>query len=190
MNTDGPFSYRPIAGTHGLYQVPEMIAALDVSYNENDSAVAAAVVFAQFADAEAVSQYTATVSQTGAYVPGQFFKRELPCLLTVLEKVTEKLDTVVVDGYVTLGDQPGLGYHLWEKLGRRVAVIGVAKRPFAGADSVNIFRGKSSRPLHVTAIGIDPLSAADRIAGMHGPHRMPTLLRRADDLASERCGSH
>jgi deoxyribonuclease V len=32
-------------------------------------------------------------------------------------------------------------------------------------------------------VGIDPREAATLVAGMHGPHRIPTLLRRADQLA-------
>jgi len=35
----------------------------------------------------------------------------------------------------------------------------------------------------VTAAGCDPLAAAERIAAMHGPHRIPDLLRQADRLA-------
>jgi deoxyribonuclease V len=50
--------------------------------------------------------------------------------LAVLGKVRKPLDQIIVDGFVSLGDKPGLGMHLWEALGRRVAVIGVAKSHF------------------------------------------------------------
>lgn len=162
-----------------------MIAALDVSYEENSAAVAAAVVFRHFADREPVAEYTAGIRRFGGYVPGRFFKRELPCLLAVLESVRENPETVIVDGYATLGGQSGVGYHLWQKLGERVAVIGVAKTMFATADPVRIFRGGSRRPLYITSVGLDPVSAADCIAAMHGAHRIPTLLKRADRLAKQ-----
>ena len=77
-----------------------MIAALDVTYVQKDMAVAAAVVFKKFEDTKPVSSHSTRENQFGEYIPGQFFKRELPCLLAVLKKVNEKLDTVIIDGYV------------------------------------------------------------------------------------------
>lgn len=44
-------------------------------------------------------------------------------------------------------------------------------------------RGTSTSPLFVTAVGIDPQVAADRVRDMHGPFRIPTLVKRADSLA-------
>jgi deoxyribonuclease V len=37
--------------------------------------------------------------------------------------------------------------------------------------------------LFVTAAGIAPPRAADLVRSMHGPHRIPTLLKRTDQLA-------
>jgi deoxyribonuclease V len=63
-------------------------------------------------------------------------------------------------------------------------VVGVAKRRFAGAtDAVPVYRGLSRTPLYVTAEGISAVEAAHRVASMQGPHRIPTLLKRADHLA-------
>jgi deoxyribonuclease V len=45
-----------------------------------------------------------------------------------------------------------------------------------------VVRG-GARPLHVTALGLDAADAAARVAAMHGPYRLPTLLKRADQLA-------
>jgi deoxyribonuclease V len=91
-------------------------------------------------------------------------------------------EVVVVDGYVWLGpDQPGLGWHLHRV--RPGPVIGIAKTPFAGAISQDIIRGDSGRPLHITAIDFDDTTAAARVRAMHGVHRIPTLVRRADALA-------
>jgi deoxyribonuclease V len=36
--------------------------------------------------------------------------------------------------------------------------------------------------LYVTAAGIEASVAADWIAGMHGPYRVPTVLKRVDQL--------
>ena len=62
-----------------------MIAALDVHYDEiESSALAAAVVFQNWEDEEPLQEYTVRCNGIAAYVPGQFFQRELPCLLAVL----------------------------------------------------------------------------------------------------------
>jgi hypothetical protein len=64
------------------------------------------------------------------YVPGEFYRRELPCILRVLETISESIDVIVVDGYVWLeGTRPGLGAHLFDTLGTKVAIICVAKDP-------------------------------------------------------------
>jgi len=64
------------------------------------------------------------------YVPGQFYRRELPCLLGVLGTVQHPLEVVVIDGYVSLDENgsPGLGMYLYHALGDTVAVVGIAKR--------------------------------------------------------------
>jgi deoxyribonuclease V len=160
-----------------------MIAALDVRYDEDTATgQGAAVVFQRWEDAEPLAEYTTAFNGVEPYVPGQFFKRELPCLLALLGKVREPLDQIVVDGFVSLGDRPGLGTHLWEALDRKMAVIGVAKNHFRYATPVEVVRGSSKRPLYVTAVGIDPSAAVEAIRKMHGTNRIPTLLKRVDQL--------
>jgi deoxyribonuclease V len=146
--------------------------------------VAGAVWFRAWGASAAESEATATVRGVAEYRPGAFCRRELPCLLAALALGPEP-DVIIVDGYAWLGGgRPGLGAALYEALGRRAAVVGVAKTRFAGAaDAVPVLRGGSRSPLYVTAAGLDPAGAARRVAGMHGAHRMPTLLRRADRLA-------
>ncbi|MCA9705979.1 MAG: endonuclease V, partial [Myxococcales bacterium] len=121
------------------------------------------------------------------YVPGQLYLRELPCLLAVLERVARPLDAVLVDGYAVLDDlgRPGLGAHLHAALERRVPVVGVAKTHFRGSTAVEVLRGGSTRPLYVTAVGMGPERAAEGVGRMHGPHRIPTLLRRVDRLCRD-----
>jgi len=168
------------------------IAAVDVDYRD-DGAVAAAVCFDRW-QAQAQAQAPATervvrIDAVAPYRPGRFFERELPALLSVLEGVHS--DVVIVDGYVWLrapGQRPGLGAYLHAALeeGSRPVVIGVAKNRFAGAESMEVLRGGSARPLYVTPVGIGQDEAAAAIHAMHGAHRFPTLLGRVDRLARQR----
>ncbi len=95
------------------------------------------------------------------------------------------MGVVVVDGYVWLDgvSVAGLGAHLYQALAGKVAVIGVAKRRFAGAGAaVEVVRGRSIRPLFITAAGMSAQTAAEHVRSMHGPNRIPTLLKRVDSL--------
>ena len=162
------------------------ITALDVRYDDDASTgQGAAVVFERWDDAVPLAEYKTNFSGIEPYVPGQFFKRELPCLLAVLGEVREPIHQIVVDGFVSLGDKPGLGMHLWEALDQKVAVIGVAKSRFRYATPVEIVRGSSKRPLYVTALGIESSAAAEAIRRMHGANRIPTLLQRVDRLTKQ-----
>ncbi len=161
-----------------------MIVALDVHYIEAENkARAAAVVFQDWTDGDTVSEYTAVREIPGEYQPGQFYRRELQCLLDVLDKVHEAVRIAVVDSYVFLDDKPGLGAHLWESLERCIVVVGVAKSPYRGSTGVPITRGDSQRPLFITAAGMDQDQAARQVEQMHGEFRLPTLLKRVDELA-------
>jgi deoxyribonuclease V len=73
---------------------------------------------------------------------------------------------------------------LYQALAGKVAVIGVAKTQFAGAGAaVEVLRGRSTRPLFVTAVGMSAQRAAEHVRSMHGPDRIPTLLKHVDSLA-------
>src|SRR5437868_4014005 len=154
-----------------------MIAAVDVDYR-TDEVVAACVWFAGWQDAAPLREIATTHAGAPApYEPGAFYKRELP----YLRDLAAGAGTIVIDGYVWLAaGRPGLGAHLHDATG--VPVIGVAKRPFAGAEALAIVRGRSTVPLHVTAVGCDPALAAANVRAMHGPFRIPTLLKRVDQL--------
>lgn len=88
------------------------------------------------------------------------------------------------DGYVDLGPgRGGLGRHLFEALEEAIPVVGVAKSRFPDTGAAEILRGSSRRPLYITTAGVPVAEAAAGIAQMSGPHRLPTLLQRADHLA-------
>jgi deoxyribonuclease V len=128
--------------------------AVDVDYR-NGGAVAAGVLFRSWTDDRPYKEILVTLDEVADYVPGAFFLRELPCILKLLESVGEALETIVIDGHVHLGAQrrPGLGTHLYDAIGGSSAVIGVAKRPFKGMPhECELFRGRSRRPLHITAM--------------------------------------
>ncbi len=164
-----------------------MIAVTDVHYDDaTGTAVAAAVLVDRWTAEQPVANHVVTVHGIEAYVPGEFYRRELPCLLAVLGVIDEPLRAVVVDGHVWLGQRPGLGHHLWQALGRRVAVVGIAKNRFHAGGHVDVRRGSSERPLCVTAVGMDAQAAAREVASMTGEHRIPDLCRAVDALARGR----
>lgn len=165
-----------------------MIAALDVHYGETH-ATTACVLFSSWDAATAEDDFTVGTPIAAGYRPGHFFRRELPCLLSAIDKAAHTMEVIVVDGYVWLGqDRPGLGWHLFEALQSDTAIIGVAKNAFADCDAaLPVYRGQSKKPLYITAQGIAVDAAAEHIANMHGSHRIPTLLKLADRLARSGC---
>lgn len=57
----------------------------------------------------------------------------------------------------------------------------MAKTRYPGATlALELQRGISRAPLYITAAGMDVTEAAQHIAEMHGPYRIPTLLKRVD----------
>ncbi len=78
-----------------------------------------------------------------------------------------------------------MGAHLFQALGERVAIIGLAKTNFKASGAIEILRGRSKRPLYVTAAGMDAQLAAGHVKSMEGSYRLPTLVRTADRLARE-----
>jgi deoxyribonuclease V len=161
-----------------------MIACVDVNYRDT-GAVAACVCFQHWADGTPVLESAIEIRDVKPYEPGQFYRRELPCILAVLRALSTLPQIVIIDGYVWLGEQRhGLGAHLYEALDKRAAVIGVAKTRFVGAEPLALVtRGRSLTPLYVTAAGMDVTEAASHIRTMHGSHRMPTMLKRTDQLS-------
>ena len=161
-----------------------MIAAFDVQYFDGFAKVVG-MVFQRWEDEFPYRLLEKIISPVEEYIPGAFFKREMPCVLGLLEDMSSyDITCIVIDGYVHLDNEgkAGLGLHLWNALGQEIPVVGVAKRSFH--QNVNlvkqVLRGNSSKPLFVTAVGIQLDVAADNITHMHGEFRMPTLLKIVD----------
>lgn len=166
--------------------------AIDVHYGDT-GATAAAVAFSAWNAEVAEDSYLSVIENVSPYEPGNFFQRELPCILRLLEQVPQINSCIVIDGFVVLGaeQRPGLGFHLWQALGREVPIIGVAKTRFANTpDSAELLRGQSTRPLYISAVGIELDEAKKNIEHMHGRYRMPTLLTLVDNLARGICSHH
>ena len=165
-----------------------MFLATDVQYDDpGDRARAAGVLFTTWTDASPAAEIVRIHEGLAPYEPGQFYKRELPCLLPMVEQAItiHGVSCVIVDGYVDLGARPGLGRHLFEALGGEIAVVGVAKTRFMDADGIAVHRGGSKNPLYITAAGIDIEAAVAGVRSMHGAHRVPVLLKRVDRLARD-----
>lgn len=159
-----------------------MILAVDVDYRE-DGAVAAGILFRDWPSDVAQQTFIRRIGQVSPYRPGFFFERELPCIQDLLSDMAAKPETVIVDGYVYLGAdrRAGLGAHLFRALDEAIPVVGVAKTRFRDTPPrTDVFRGGSSRPLFVTAAGMDEDVAKDRVRAMHGPFRTPTMLFAVD----------
>jgi deoxyribonuclease V len=165
-----------------------MIAFLDVDYR-GTGARAACVVLKSWTDQTPSATFTADVEGVHSYEPGNFYLRELPCLMSVLGLLPEMPETLVVDGYVWLGPErrPGLGAHLHEAVGGLGSVVGIAKTKFGGLSDSDlvalVYRGQSKNPLFITSVGMDLDGAAEAVRGMHGEHRIPEIVRMTDRLA-------
>ncbi len=160
-------------------------AAVDVGYDKEE-ALAVAVIFSTWEQAEGDMAYRSKIPDVAAYEPGRFYMRELPCVLSVLHRLASLPEIAIVDGYVWLDEslRPGLGALLHDALGRRSAVVGAAKSCFfRGRNVVEVTRGHSRRPLFVTSIGVDLDEAAEEVRKMHGTYRIPTLLAEVDRLS-------
>ena len=163
-----------------------MFLATDVQYDDaHDRARAAGVLFSDWEDSAPRREIVRIHHGLAPYEPGRFYKRELPCLLPLIQEAiaSDGVTSIIVDGYVDLGDRPGLGRHLFEALGSKLPIIGVAKTRFFEAKAIEVFRGGSKNPLFVTAAGCDVEAAARGVRSMSGTYRVPTLLKRVDQLA-------
>jgi deoxyribonuclease V len=158
------------------------LAVLDVHYS-GEVAHAACVVAESWTAAEPSHAVVERVEGVAEYEPGSFYKRELPPLLAVLSALTVMPATLIVDGYVWLDlERPGLGAVLDETL-HGPSIVGVAKTEFFGNRAAASISRHGTRPLFVTAIGVEIDAACRLVASMHGAFRVPTLLRFADRLA-------
>ncbi|RKN85951.1 endonuclease V [Paenibacillus ginsengarvi] len=168
-----------------------MIIAVDVFYGEN-RAKSVGVLFERWEDSKPLDVIASYTDSPHEYEPGLFYKRELPCIQELM-KLTDisQIDTIVVDGYVYLNKEkkPGLGHYVYTNYAGKIPVIGVAKTAFRDneAEAVvrTIYRGISTKPLYITAVGMELEVAAAQIRNMYGEYRFPYLLKLLDQQTKE-----
>lgn len=165
-----------------------MILAVDVHYKKS-VAKAVGVLF-QWDDEKPQEIIYSYRNEIADYESGQFYKRELPCILDLLQKTNlNTIGLIIVDGHVYVNNDKtyGLGGHLYESLEKKIPIIGVAKRSFIHTENVSytVMRGESKNPLYISSIGIEPMLACQKIAYMKGKYRIPNILKILDSITKQ-----
>ena len=166
-----------------------MNLAIDVHYKE--TYVKTVGVFFDWEDETSKGIITTIINEVAEYESGQFYKRELPCILELLKQIDlEKVDCIIVDGHVYVDNDKklGLGGHLYQSLHKKIPIIGVAKKSFINTEEVSfpIFRGESKVPLYISSIGIDTEIAVEKVQNMYGNFRRPDVLKQLDTMTKEK----
>lgn len=154
-------------------------------YDIENQAKTVGILFRHGTDTKSNSDTVITDYQNNIapYQSGQFYRRELPCIMALLDKI-DKIDlstisTIVIDGYVHLADgKIGLGGYLYHALDKTIPIIGVAKKEFSGNKPylIEIICDQSKHPLYISAIGIPFENVVANINSVAGKYRMPDLL--------------
>lgn len=167
-----------------------MLLAFDTYYFDN-KAKTVCLEFTEWSEDKNFKVHSEILENIDEYISGEFYKRELPCIISLLNKFDLKnIEIIIIDGFVFLDDENkfGLGAYLYEKMNKKIPIIGVAKTNFATIESNKrkLYRGKSIKPLFITAIGIELDEAVGKIKSMNGEYRIPTLLKELDRITKEK----
>ncbi|MBX7052633.1 MAG: endonuclease V [Flavobacteriales bacterium] len=166
-----------------------MILAFDTYYHDN-KAKTVCLAFEHWEDSIPFALHEITQEGIAEYIPGEFYKRELPGIIDLLSTLSyDFIEAIIIDGFVFLDDEmkPGLGARLYHALEGKIPVIGVAKTNFAAIhfNKRVLYRGESQRPLYITSAGLDLDDAFGCVKKMNGTHRIPTLLKVLDQKTKE-----
>ncbi|MEV6878380.1 endonuclease V [Amycolatopsis sp. NPDC051128] len=187
-------------------ELPPTVTGLDVAYDsvyDDADGIAAAVVTLETAGLTVVEERTYRAKAVFPYEPGLFAFRELPPLLTALERLDRAPDVLVCDGHGLAHPRRfGLACHLGVLTG--LPAFGVGKTRFVGSHDAPAASRGSSAPLvdageEVGAVlrtqdGVKPVyvSAGHRIGLAHAcrltlaltpRYRLPETTRQADRLS-------
>ena len=98
MNTGAAFGLFPQLG--GVFTIVAFVVSIGIVwYYHGLEANAAGVLFDSWGDSVGRREIVTRVAPVAEYRPGQFYRRELPCLLALLELVKEPVELLIVDGY-------------------------------------------------------------------------------------------
>ncbi|HBD27419.1 endonuclease V [Flavobacterium sp.] len=163
-----------------------MILAFDTYYFENNARTVC-IQFERWNDCTITNFFEETISEIEEYKSGEFYKRELPCILSLLKSIDlSECEAIIIDGFVVIDDNQndGLGGYLFKSLNCKIPIIGVAKNNFSKIEEFKkeILRGESKKPLYITSKGINLDKAAELIKKMDGKFRIPDLLKKVDSL--------
>ncbi len=173
-----------------------MIIALD-SYYKYDICNTSLVLFNSVEDDTPIYTDTIYTNVTSEYIPGQFYKRELPGIIQILNKFKNEhndwwndVALIILDSFIMLKAEG----KIWEGLGQHLKndylkddnkfIIGVAKTNFGECNEISeiVYRGESKTPLYVQSINSNYVAALI-IKQMHGKYRIPTMLKLVDSLS-------
>ncbi|WP_299248064.1 endonuclease V [uncultured Aquimarina sp.] len=161
-----------------------MILAIDVYYYST-KAKAVGVIFEKWNDSRPKEIKSVYLSDIQQYESDNFYKRELPCIISLLQKIDlSKIEIIIVDSFVYLDDNKKLGLrgYLHEYLEGNMPILGVAKNSFHlnKKNVIEVYRGDSKKPLYISSIGQDLELSAELVRNMHGNYRFPTILKILD----------
>ena len=173
--------------------MPLIYLILDVHYQtdlttQTETAKVSGIRFQGIELNKILSEHIVIVNEVSPYESGQFYKREMPCLLALINKIdqtNERFDVIIIDGYVFLDgkEQAGLGKYLYDNLSIKKPVIGIAKNQFKDiSEDYAVWRGMSKHPLYVTSIDFPIIDAKNIGNKLEGKHRLPNMVKKVDAL--------
>lgn len=185
---------------------PRTVAGLDVAYagpGDADDRLAAAAVVLDARTLEVVDEAVVVGRAAFPYIPGLFAFREVPALLTVLDRLTTAPEVLVCDGHGLAHPRRfGLACHLGVLTD--LPAVGVGKTPLVGrwapperrrgAWSALRAEGEVVGRVLRTQTGVRPVfvsvghriglaRAAGLVLDLAPRHRLPETTRAADRLA-------
>jgi exodeoxyribonuclease-5/deoxyribonuclease V len=176
-----------------------MIVAFD-TYYYNGTSYTVGGVFNTWGDKEV--SYFVTSKRIGIdseYIPNEFYKRELPCIMQCLSMMNvNDIEIIVIDGFVWLPSddgelKKGLGAILQDEIlkqyGKKVTVIGIAKNKHREdiKGCVALERGsETKKPLFITCSNVSlTRQYALQIEKMSGGYRIPNIIKSVDSKSRQ-----
>ncbi len=192
-----------------LPEVIQTVAGVDVGFKDKGSITRAAVAVLNFPVLNLQIQALAEIPTTFPYIPGLLSFREIPAVLTALEKLPQLPDLILCDGQgIAHPRRFGIASHLGVLLDH--PTIGVGKTRLIGThDSVPEEKGAwvplwvgkemigavvrtraNVKPIYVSPghrIGVE--SAVKWVLACVTRYKLPETTRWADHLASKKSGN-